>query len=472
MDNGQSNNQNASPFVGQVFIQNAPVQGQEPAVQERSGGGKKKSLLKIAIGFIFLLILIPVIYLIVSMFSNKGVSGGTGGSTLEYWGLWEDPKVMAVIIEDFEKQNPNVKINYTKQDIKQYRETLTTRIENGNGPDIVTFHNTWYPMLASVLLPLPTSTITNEEFKNNFYPVAQKDLIHGGAIYGIPSGIDTLAMYINKDLFSASGVNPPKNWNDFVNASRVLTVKDENGKIKTAGAALGTYKNINHAPDILSLLFIQNGVDLSNLEASKDRIVGTFTFYSSFASGTENVWDDTLDPSLLAFSKGNLAMYFGYSKDYFEIKSFNPNLAFEVLPIPQLSDTPVNIASYWAVGVSAKSKSQSLALKFIKYLSQKATYEKLYAQASKVRAFGEPYPRIDLANSLSGNLDVYPFVSQAQSATSTFFVSDTNDGGINQQLNTLLEKAITSFNSGESTDDVFDAFSQGYYQVMQQYGQQ
>jgi len=56
---------------------------------------------------------------------------------------------------------------------------------------------------------------------------------------------------------------------------------------------------------------------MTNLKASSDKVNGAFTFYASFTNDVNNVWDSTLDPSILSFSKGNLAMYFGYSWDFF-----------------------------------------------------------------------------------------------------------------------------------------------------------
>jgi multiple sugar transport system substrate-binding protein len=250
-----------------------------------------------------------------------------------------------------------------------------------------------------------------------------------------------------------------------------MTVKDENGKIKTAGAAIGTFDNIDHASDILSMLLLQNGVDFKNLSASSDRFNGTLSFYTSFATDQNNVWDNTLDPSTLAFSKGNLAMYFGYSWDYFNIKKFNPNLNFEVVPVPQLPDRTVNMASYWVEGVSSKSKSQKQAFLFMKFLVKKETEEKLYAEESKERAFGEPYARVDLSDTLKSNPNVYTFISQAKTASSTLFVDKTYDNGLNQQLNTYLGNAVNSVLSNGSTQSAFDAFLKGVLQILQKYGQ-
>ena len=429
-----------------------------------------KRILKIFLGlFIVLTVIFGAIFLITKLLNSGNSSGGH--VTLNYWGLWEDQKVMQGIISDFERQNPNITINYTKEDIKQYRERLTTRINNGTGPDIFRFHNTWYSMLSSQLLPLPSDSISKDEFNTDFYPVAKNDLIKNGAIYGIPLEVDTLSLFINKSLFQSAGLTPPTNWNDLINDARAMTVKDENGKIKTAGVAMGTYDNITHAPDILSLLFLQNGVDFKNLSSSSDRVQGALNFYTSFATDQNNVWDNTLDPSILAFSKGNLAMYFGYSWDYLTIKQFNPSLDFAIVPVPQLPNESVNMASYWVEGVSVKSKYQKEALLFMKYLSQKETEEKLYSDEAKTRLFGEPYARADLADTLKSNSIVYPFVLQAPDALSSPFVDGTYDNGLNQQLNTYLGNAVNSILNGGSVDTAFTTFSQGISQILQKYGQ-
>ncbi len=444
----------------------------QPALADDYSGGNRfalfKKVAKVLIGFFVVLLIFMFIFTVVVPILTKSSSGKV---TLTYWGLWEDSNIMQGIISDFESKNPNIVINYSKQDIKQYRERLVTRIGNGNGPDIFRFHNSWYPMLSGDLLALPSDTISKDEFNQSFYPVAQKDLIKNGAIYGIPLEVDTLSLFINNQLFQSAGLQIPTNWNDFVNDAKALTVKDQNGKIKTAGAAMGTYANISHAPDIISLLLAQNGADLTNLKNSSDRAAGALTFYTSFATDQNNVWDNTLDPSIVVFSRGDLAMYFGYSWDYFTIKQANPNLTFQIVPVPQLPNQNVTFASYWAEGASAKSKHPKEALLFMKFLAAKDTEEKLYAAEAKIRGFGEPYARVDLADTLKSNTIIYPSVYQAPSAVSSFFVDNTFDSGLNQQANTYLGNAISAILNGSSPQSAFDTLSQGVSQVQQKYGQ-
>jgi len=425
-----------------------------------------KKIIKLIFGVLAVIFLGFVIFgLVVPSLHKKPKSEKI---TLLYWGLWEDSKAIQPIIFDFERQYPNITVNFVKQDIKQYRERLVTRVKNGTGPDVFRFHNTWLPMLSNILAPLPKDTITKTDFEKWFYKVAQNDLVRNGAIYGIPLEIDTLSLYINTEAFKARGLSSPKDWIDFSNTARQLTVKDESGKIATAGAAVGTFGNITHAGDVVSLFLVQNGTDLNDISSTSQLASEALGFYTSFALN-DKVWDDTLDPSVLAFAKGNLAMFFGYSRDFFTIKSIDPNLSFEIYPVPHLPQQNMTIASYWVEGVSIKSKYQKEAMLLIKYLAQKETQQKLFTEQSKTRAFGEPYARTDLANLLEDNARVYPFVSQAQDAVSSFFTSDTYDNALNSQMNSYLEDAVNAVLSGTSPQTAVDTLSKGVSHVLKMY---
>ncbi len=428
-----------------------------------------KTILKIFLG---LAVLVIIGFLIIKFLLPIFSSPKSENVTLTYWGLWEDQKAMQGIISEFEKENPNIKIEYSKQDAKQYRERLITRSNNNTGPDIFRFHNTWYPMLSDLLVPVPTDVISSNDFKKTYYTVMHDDLIKNGAIYGIPLGIDTLALYINTDVFSTAGIaDYPKTWEDFIEAARRLTVKDESGKIKTAGAAMGTFDNINHAPDIISLLFLQNGVNFLDINSTVEEAADALGFYTKFAQDEGNIWDDTLDNSILAFAKENLVMCFGYSWDAFTIKAINPDLKYKVVPVPQLIAGKVAIASYWVEGVSQKSKHQKEALQFLKFLAKKETSEKLFTEQSKTRLYGEPYARLDLADKLKENELVFPFVQQGVIARSSYFVDSTHDEGLNTKANEYLGIAVNSILKNTSSDTAAETLVKGVSQVLQQYGQ-
>ncbi len=455
-----------------VLLQEAPSSdrhglGNDPESSEGGGGGfhMPPIIFKILGGLVVLLIVVVLISFISSLFKPTSDNGKV---TLTYWGLWEDSNVFQSVINDFQRQNPNITVTYTKQDPVKYTDRLLTRIQNGSGPDIFRFHNTWVTPLQSVLLPLPSIVLDKKQLQDNYFPVMTTDLVRNGAIYGLPLQMDNLVLYTNKDIFDHAGAKVPATWEEFVTVSKGLTVKDSTGHIKTAGAAIGTYENVSHAPDIVSLLLLQNGARLDKLQGSQNA-TDALNFYTSFAKTDDRVWDSTLDTSLLAFARGKVAMYFGYSYDYFAIKAAAPQLAFEIHPVPHLLGRDMSIASYWVEGVSSKSKHQKEALRFLQYLSQKDVLAKLYTEEAKTRQFGEVYPRKDLANTLSADPILTPFAGQATKAVSSFFVGDTNYDGFNGGLNRYLGNAVNGLLNNTSADSALSTLAQGVTQIFNQY---
>lgn len=422
----------------------------------KQDGFLKRFFLRKTIRSIFFVLLLLAIPLSILVISNRKESGGP--AVLTYWGLWEPKQVYDGIVAEFERQHPNVKIVYQKQDIRgleKYVDRLSVKINGSGQPDIFRFHNSWVMQMRDLLLPLPVDVVLSSELETKYYDVIKKDLKVSGAYYGIPLEVDTLALFINNDLFSEQELkSPPTDWDDIVSYSKKLVVKEQ-GKIKQAGIALGAFDNIDHATDIMSLLFIQNGADLRDLTGSKvSNAEDASSFYSSFADYYGGGWNDTFESSKLAFAKGKVAMIFGYSWDVIDIKFLNPKLNFSVLPVPHLPRRNMTVASYWVEGVSAKTKHPKEAFEFLKFLSKKENLEKLYSEESKIRPFGEPYPRTDMADLLKDNQFIYPFVLQAKDAVSTIFSSDTHDGAMNMTLNAYLGNAIRSGSSRSSLEVV------------------
>src|SRR3989338_3426393 len=433
-----------------------------------------KKIISLIIG----LVLIVALVIVAIIFILPRFKGGEPREAeLVYWGVWEDSQAFREIADEFMKAHPNIKIKYEKQDIKglgKYVDRLSTRIANGTGPDIFRFHNSWATQVRSLLLPFPSDVVNSLEM-DKFYKVIQEDLKISGAYYGVPIQFDTLALFVNVQSFAAAGINEyPSTWDDLGNVSRKLTVKDASSRIVSSGVALGAYDNIAHASDIISLLLIQNGANISDLNgASKQNAYDALDFYTSFARGDAKVWDERIENSKLSFAKGNLAMYFGYSWDIFEIKALNPNLEFAITPVPHLPSRNATIASYWAEGVSSKTKFSKEAFEFLEFLASRETMEKLYSKESKVRLFGSLYPRADMASLLKTNTLVYPFVEQGKIASSTIFASDTYDDAMVNSLNSYLGNAVRSIiNENASPQSSVETLSAGVSQVLNRYAGQ
>ncbi|MCL4397948.1 extracellular solute-binding protein [Patescibacteria group bacterium] len=413
-----------------------------------------KKILLLAGGVLAVLIVALVVFLLT--FVRR-----VGPVTLTYWGLWEPEEVFQGIIADYERLHPNVTIKYIKQSPLNYRDRVVTALSGTNGPDIVRIHDSWVLTLASGLSPMPANVYSQASFKQTFYPAAATLYP-----YAIPLEIDDLAMYVNDDILRAGGVSVPTIWDGdqgFMATARKLTVRDSSGRIKTAGAAMGTASNVDQWQDIVGLMMAQAG-DNFNAEA--------LNYYVAFAT-SEHMWDETLDNSTLAFANGQVAMYFGPSWRYFDIKQINPNLNFHLAPVPQLAGgAAANYASFWTEAVSKRSSHQKEAWDFLKYLSSREVLTKLYAAETNVRGFGEPYARTDMADLLSADPNVGPFIAAAPTAKTWYLASNTGDGdtGINTRIGKYYADAINSMLQGNNASSVLQTVQQGVTQVLSQYG--
>lgn len=400
-------------------------------------------------------------------FPQIGKLGKPGEVTLTYWGLWEPNSVMGEILTNWERKNPGIKISYTQQSPKEYRERLQSALARGEGPDVFRFHHTWLPMLKDELEPVPASVMDAGTYGRTFYPVAATTLRSGANYMGIPLEIDTLALFYNQDIFTAAGESPPRTWDELRKLASKLTLRDEDGRIRRAGVALGTTSNIWHWSDILGLMMLQNGADLTNPTGSLAE--DALTFYTLF-NRTERVWDDTLPVSIMAFATGKTAMFFGYSWDVFEIKNINPDLNFKIVPAPQLPGTDIAWASFWVEGVSKKSKNKEAAWEFLKYLSSKEVMQELYQAESKVRFFGEPYSRVEMASLIQTDPMVAAFINQAPKAETWYLCSRTFDNGINDRMIKYFEDAVNAVNDGQDPGRALTTAASGVAQVLSQYG--
>lgn len=437
--------------------------GEEPP---SSSGG----IMRIVIIAIFALAVVVGIILLIGLFrKGDSESGKTSGPvTLTYWGLWEDENTIKPLINEYVQSHPKVTINYSLQSPKQYRERLAAALSRGGEVDIFRYHNTWVPMLRDELSQLPEDVMAKTEYELTFYPVARTDLSVNGKYVGIPLMIDGLALYYNEDILAASGKKVPTSWDELQQTAIDLTVKDLNGEIKTAGIALGTVGNVEHFSDILGLMLLQNGADLKNpsgVEASE-----ALAYYRLFAEEPNNTWDEAQPSSIAAFSSGKVAMIFAPSWQAFEIAARNPKLKFKAAVVPQLPGGDVTWASYWVEGVSNKSQKQKEAWEFLKFLSSRESLVKLYTQESKLRIFGEPYSRTDLANELTSHPILGAYIVQAPQAQSFSLASRTFDNGINDRLIKYLEDAVNSLSSGNSPEGAMETAAQGFSQVLSQYG--
>lgn len=443
-----------------------------PAQTPPKAAAPRSSIFKFLPFIIGGLALLAVVAFLAMRFLGIGLPGSSTGptssepTTLVYWGLWEPSELMQEVFDDFEAANPGITVEYIQQSSTDYRERLQTAISQGTGPDVFRFHATWVPMLRDDLAPVPSSAYTPTSFQSTFYPVASQQLQYNGQLRGIPLMYDGLALFYNEDMLRAADATPPTTWADLRILATELTVTN-NGVIQRGGLAIGNATNVEHFPDILALLMLQNGADLSNPTSPQAR--EALVFYTDFQK-TYQVWSDDLPSSTIAFARGDAAMMLAPSWRAHEINEQNPNLNFNTAPVPKLGTSDTAWATYWAEGVNSKSTKKDAAWKLLAYMSQADVQQKLFSEQAGIREFGELYSRQDLAPMLANVPLAAAFVSDAPQAQGWYMSSFTHDNGINDQIIQYYGDAITAVLGGTSAEKALQTVAQGVTQVLRQYG--
>lgn len=134
------------------------------------------------------------------------------------------------LIKEFEKEYPNVTIDYQSVPFADAQNKFKTAAQAGSGaPDILRAEVAWVPEFASLgyLYELDGTALTDDQ--DDFLAAPVGSTKFDGKTYGVPQVTDSLALMYNKELFKEAGINEaPTTWEEMQDAAK--KIKDETGK--------------------------------------------------------------------------------------------------------------------------------------------------------------------------------------------------------------------------------------------------
>lgn len=300
------------------------------------------------------------------------------------WGSESEIRILKPVLSDFEKENPNIKIDFLHIP-QNYFQKIHLLFASNMAPDVIFINNQALPVYANAGVLEDLSDY--KEFNlTDFYDKSIKALSYKNKIYAIPRDISTLVIFYNKDIFNKYGVPIPQdNWTyeEFLTTAQKLTHLPENFGISFEEDPLF------YLPYLMS--FGETNIPDFNNPKTQTRLKKYADLRNKYHIAPYKTESASASMAQM-FLQGRLAMHLSgrwLVPKYRQDAEFN----WDIVGFPSGTSgsiTPLD-ASGWAIAKSSKHKAQ--ATKLIQYLSSKNSIERLTQSGLIVPA------RIDVANS-------------------------------------------------------------------------
>ena len=318
--------------------------------------------------------------------------------------------------------------------ISEPRKKTLLSIIGGTPPDVVSLIAAWVPELANrnAVIPLDKYCEENMITQNIFMPAFWRMLTFHGHTWALPTTPTATALYWNKDLFKAAGLDPerpPKTLEELKEYSNKLTKRKENGKITQLGFlpswpmwAFGFY----------GILFGGSWGDTEsgNITANNDKNIEAWEWAQSYVKelGGENV--QTFQEEFGNYQGPSNPFYTG--KIAFEINGvwegnfiprFAPKMKWGAAPAPNKDKKLITVVDCDCILIPKGSKHPKEAFEFISWLLKPENIEELCALQGKF----SPLVYSDREDFIKKHPHPYikVFIDLAKSPDATFFPQTT-----------------------------------------------
>lgn len=294
--------------------------------------------------------------------------------TLSGWSNLLEKQFLQGVIDEFEVQNPRIKVRYDAI-ADQYMDVLKTRLIGETAADVFYLDALEAPGLISPGVLEPLNQYIGKDFDlADFEPRLLDAFRSNGTIYGLPKDFSTLVLFYDKNAFAEAGLSrPPRTWDELREYALKLT-RDRNGDGKIDRYGLGVL------PELARLAFVVEafGGKLVDAEgkatfASAQSLQGLQLIVDQYRKDKSSTQPSDVGASSGSeiFGQGKAAMVIegpwliSYLKDTF------PNLEYATAEVPPIAGKNGTMAYTVAYVMNKKSQHKAAAWQLIAYLTGK-----------------------------------------------------------------------------------------------------
>lgn len=313
--------------------------------------------------------------------SESSASDGTV-TVWQYYGDEQMPtgKPLYDALEAYDAQNDDVKVKIRFIPFEDFNRTLQQGAAAGEGPDVALINafDTQQMAEAGVIEDISDQV---EEWgeQDAYYPTSWETTQVDGKTYGIPHVADDYALYYNKDVFEAAGVQPPTTWDEMEATAATLA------KEVKYGLAVSGREGAEGATGILlrqlaaggDLKTFGDGTGAAALESFK-RMVDNGGLSKGFLTWLE-------DDAKTQFAGGNAAMMINSATYVNILRDEAPDLNWGVAPLPK-DKASKSFLSAENLTIGAGSGDPDAAWDLIAHLQEQSVLEEYLPARNKLPA--------------------------------------------------------------------------------------
>ena len=308
-------------------------------------------------------------------------------TTITY-AIWDNNQlpVHEKIAEAFEAENPDIKVDIQVVPWGNYWDKLQTAVAGGQAYDVFWMNGPNFPVYASngVLMDLQ-DRVTSDTLDTSVYPESLVNLYSlDGDLYGLPKDFDTIALFYNKDMFDAAGVDYPTadwTWDDLKTAAQALTTDGNWGFASTTADQSGYWNFIyENGGQVLNPAGTSVEIDQP---AACDAIKYLYSFVAEGLS-PDGATMTSVDPWTQLFPGGRLGMVVGGSWLASTYADAEPTI--DVAPLPKETEQATIIHGLANV-VWSKTQHPDEAWAFAKFLGSEQAATLLAESGTVIPAY-------------------------------------------------------------------------------------
>lgn len=150
--------------------------------------------------------------LVLALLAVASIAGAQGKVTLRFFHRWPmEPRFSFFnqVVAEFEKQNPNIKIEMDSVVNDAYKEKIRVLISSNDVPDVfISWSDSFaYNLVKSGRVKSLNDMLAKDKaFASSFIQSQVKPFTFDGVTYGMPLTIDGKVFVYNKDLFAKAGI--------------------------------------------------------------------------------------------------------------------------------------------------------------------------------------------------------------------------------------------------------------------------